>query len=130
MDFKEHQEEIIETMIDDRKKFEPGSKDLVQHDKNIVEAFKAYQSTVKLESDIQLEQQKMEHEKDMQKSDIEQKNAEVKKKTMAEYAKTGAGVLATIAGFGLALLSRKDEREGFITDNQTNLFERFRKMKP
>lgn len=127
MDIKEYEEGIIETMIDDREKFDKGSKELVQHDKNLVDMFDAYHSMLKLEADVKTETRKMEQEKELKTSEITQKSEEVKKKTAAEWGKTIVTGVATIAGVGLALLSRKDEREGFLVDDKIPFFD---KLKP
>ena len=129
-DVKDYMEENIESMVDERSKFEKGSKEQVEHDKNIIGMFNAYNDRLKLELDELNAEKQRTHDKKKYEAEIEQKDREVKKKTMADWGKTVAGVLATAAGVVLAGLARKDEREGFITDNQTNIFDRFRKMKP
>lgn len=127
MDIKEYEENIIETMVNDRTKFERGSKELVQHDKNLVEMFGAYHDMVKLECDVNSEMKRMEQEKILKTAEITQKSEEVKKKTMADWGKTIVTGVATVAGVGLALLSRKDEREGFLVDDKIPFFD---KLKP
>lgn len=129
-DVKDYMEENIESMVDERSKFEKGSKEQVEHDKNIIGMFNAYNDRLKLELDELNAEKQRTHDEKKYKAEIEQKDREVKKKTMADWGKTVAGGLATAAGVVLACLARKDEREGFITDNQTNIFDRFRKMKP
>ena len=129
-DVKDYLEEKIEDMVNERSEFEKGSKEHVQHDKNLVGMFNAYNERLKLElEEINAEKQRI-HDEKKYKAEIEQKDREVRKKTMADWGKTAAGGFATAAGIVLACLARKDEREGFITDNQTNIFDRFRKMKP
>ena len=126
MDVKDYMEENIESMIDKRSKFDSGSKDELQHDKNIVEMFKAYNERLKLELDEKESEKQRDFEKKKYEAEIECKNNEVKKKTMADWGKTAAGVAATAAGVILACLSRKDEREGFIVDDKIPFFDKLK----
>ena len=89
-----------------------------------------YNDRLKLDYDDCSEGRRLEHEKDKYLAEIQQKNNEIEKKTKVDMVKNVIYGLGTAAGIGLAMLGRKDEREGFITDNQTNIFDRFRKMKP
>ena len=127
MNIKESEEKIIETMVDERKKFESGSKELIQHDSNIVDMFNAYHDLVKLECDVNSETKKLEQEKNLKTAELEQRSEEVNKKTKAEWGKTIVTGGATVFGVILALLSRKDEREGFLVDDKIPFFD---KLKP
>ena len=119
MDVKDILEERIEELCDERKSFVPGSKEKIQHDENLVGMFDAYNSMVKIEVEDRNAQR-----------EIEQKENEAKKKTMVEWVKAGLYGLGTVAGIGLAMLARNDEREGFITDDKITFFDKFRKDKP
>lgn len=125
-DVKDFMEENIETMVDERSKFEKGSKEQVQHDKNIVDMFNAYNDRLKLEVDeLNAEKQRV-HDEKKYKAEIEQKDREVKKKTLADWGKTAAGILGTAAGVFLANRARKDERDGFIVDDKIPFFDKLK----
>ena len=125
-DVKDYMENNIESMVDERSKFEKGSKEQVQHDKNLVEMFNAYNDRLKLELDEANAEKQRVHEEKKYKAEIEQKDREVKKKTMADWGKTIAGGCATVEGAVLACLSRKDEREGFIVEDKIPFFDKFK----
>ena len=112
-------EERIKELCEERKTYDPGSKEKLKADENLVGMFDAYNAMEKIEADVT-----------NTRLEIEQKDRELKKKTVVEWVKAGLYGLGTAAGVGLALLARKDEKEGFIIDDKIPFFDKFRKEKP
>lgn len=127
-ELKNRMEEEILELCDERENI----KDLegkIKYDKNITEMFKAYNDRLKLDYDDCSEGRRLEHEKDKYLAEIQQKNNEIEKKTKVDMVKNVIYGLGTAAGIGLAMLGRKDEREGFLTEDKIKLFDKFFKNK-
>lgn len=129
-DIREYLEEEIVNLCDERSKFDEKTvKEQVQHDKNLVGMFDAYTDLVKFEVESESERRRLEFEKEKMTAEIDQKKDEIKKRTMVDWVKTGLYGLGTGAGVVLALLARRDEREGFISDDKIPFFDKFRRDK-
>lgn len=125
----EYLENKIIDLCDERDKFEAGSKERVQHDKNLVGMFDAYNESLKLEQSEESEKRTLEYEKEKYLAEIEQKDREAKKKNVVEWVKTVLYGFGLVGGGALALLARKDERDGFIVDDKISFFDKFKKDK-
>lgn len=148
VDIEQYLEQYAEGMIEERSNFEPGSKERVQHDKNVSTVVGSIVDLKRLESDDFNEERRIEFEKNKfeaqlnhdekwkaeemnqriveHESEVKLKETQTQHEKKIGWAKIGVGAASLAGTFALHLLSRSDAREGIMLDDRQKFVDKAR----
>ena len=120
--------EEINASFDERSELKAGSEERQRHDQSIVQMVDALNRDLKLDYDDYAEERKLNYDKLVKETELAQQKEIADGEQKVSKWKVGAQIAGLVVGGGLALLVRKDEKDGLYTEGQVSNVSKFLKM--
>ena len=121
-------QEEIEKSLDERSDLTAGSEERQRHDQSIVNMVDALNRDLKLDYEDYAEERRLTHETKVQEATLTQQAAIAKEENRTNKLKAMVQIGGLCLGGGLALLVRRDEKEGAYTEGAVSDVPKFMKL--